>query len=154
VSSPPPVPGVPIPATPIEPVRRPGGCARGALIGCGAAAILVLILMAAFAAYARRKPWALTDLMMSQIERNFAPDVTEQEKASLRSAYAAFRERLRERRVGGEPFEKLRTILSTASVGTIGREQVRSLTEVFRSGAEAPNPTPGPGAAPAVAPTS
>lgn len=110
--------------------------------------------MAAFAAYARRRPWALTDLMMNQIERNFAPDVTEEEKTALRSAYAGFRERLRERRAGGEPFEKLRTILSTASVGTIGREQVRSLTEVFRnaSGA-APNPTPSPGTAPAVAPT-
>jgi hypothetical protein len=138
VSSPPPPAGAPISSAPIEPGRAPGGCARGGLIGCGVAAILVLICIAVFLAYVRRKPEALTDLMMRQVERNFASDVTLEEKEKLRAAYADFRKRLQERRVGSEPVERLRSILSSAG-GSIGRDQVRELTQVF-SGAAAPPP--------------
>jgi hypothetical protein len=132
-SSPPPSTGSPIVPPPIEPGRAPGGCARGGLIGCGAAAILVLILMALLLAYVRRKPEALTDLMMGQIERNLASDVTVEEKEKLRTAYAAFRARLQEHRVSGEALERLRSVLSDAARGPVGREQVRELTRVFES---------------------
>jgi hypothetical protein len=150
VSSPPPSPGAPFSSTPIEPARRPGGCARGALIGCGVAAILVLILVGVFTAYVKRKPEALTDLLMGQVERNLAPDVSEQEKTDLRSAYAEFRQRLQERRAGSEPLDRLRRIVSGATSGAIGREQVRALTEDFRRAASS-GPTPAPAARPGAA---
>jgi hypothetical protein len=157
VSSPPPSAGAPFPSAPIEPGRAPGGCARGGLIGCGVAAILVLILMAVFVAYVRRKPEALTDLMMGQIERSLAPDVTMEEKEKLSTAYAGFRKRLQEQRVGREPIDRLRAILSSATRGPVRREQVRELTEVFEAASagpgaafsrEAPAATPAPALSP------
>jgi hypothetical protein len=152
VSSPPPSPGAPFSSTPIEPAQRPGGCARAALIGCGVAAILVLILLGVFTAYVKRKPEALTDLLMGQVERNLAPDVSEREKADLRSAYAEFRQGLQERRAGAEPLDRLRRILSGATSGAISREQARALTEDFRRAASSgPTPAPAPAARPGAA---
>jgi len=154
VSSPPPPAGSAISPSPIEPGRASGGCARGALLGCGVAGVLVLICVAVFLAYARRKPEALTDLMMTQVERSLASDVTSSERERLRAAYAAFRARLRERRVGAEPMNRLREILST-SRGAVGREQVRELTDVFEKAAGGNRPdasgavaTPAPSPAP------
>lgn len=158
MSSPPPSSGVPISSAPIEPGRTPGGCARGGLIGCGVAAIIVLVSMAVFFAYARRKPEALTDLMMGQIERNLTPDVSAEEKRELQEAYAGFRKRLQARRVGPEPMARLRAILSGATRGAIGREQVRELTEVFQAAGapgvgESPRASGGATSAPALSPT-
>lgn len=150
MSSPPPSSGTTISSAPIEPGRAPSGCARGGLIGCGVAAIVVLVLLAVFLAYARRKPEALTDLMMGQIERNLAPDVTVEEKQKLREAYGGFRKRLQARRVGPEPMERLRAILSSAARGSIGPEKVRELTAVFEAAGAAAGP---PSARPAGSPT-
>ncbi len=148
MSSPPPSAGASFSSVPIEPDRRPGGCARGVLIGCGSAAILVLVLFAAFTLYVRRKPEALTDLLMGQIERNLSREVTEQEKADLRSSYADFRVALREHRVGQEPLDRLRSVISSGMSGPIGPDQVRELTRVFRK-ASAPRPSGNGVAAPA-----
>lgn len=131
--------GTPISATPIEPGRPPGGCARGGLIGCGVAALAVLALMAAFLVYARRNPEALTDLLMGQIERNLAADVTPEEKERLLAAYREYRQRLQDRRAGREPVERLRRILSSAPTGSVSREQVRELTRSFEADASAPS---------------
>ena len=132
MSSPPSAAGAPFSSAPIEPARRPGGCARGALIGCGSAAILVLLLFGAFTIYVRRKPEALTDLLVRQIESNFAKDVTEQEKADLHSAYADFRVALKERRVGQEPLDRLRAVATAGMSGPVGPDQVRELAASFR----------------------
>lgn len=156
MSSPPPPPGAPIPPAPIEPGRARGGCGRAGLIGCGAAAIVVLILFAIFLIYARRKPEVLTDLMMGQIERNLAPEVTAEEKQRLREAYAGFRRRVQEGRVGPEPMERLRAILSSATRGAIGSEKVRELMAVFQAAAPPAGATPapsGPVPVPALSPT-
>jgi hypothetical protein len=157
VSSPPP-PGVSLPPPSIEPSRRPGGCARGSLVGCGVAGLLVLILLALFLAYVRRKPETVTDLMMGQIERNLAPDVTSEEKERLKAAYASFRSSLRQRRASPEPVDRMRTILSEATRGPIARGQVRELTAALEGGSAAsappagatavPIPTPAPSPAP------
>jgi len=156
VSSLPPPPAAPFPSAPIEPGRARGGCGRAALIGCGVAAIVVLILFAIFVFYARRKPEVLTDLMMGQIERNLAPDVTAEDKQRLREAYAGFRLRVQERRVGPEPMERLRAALSSATRGAIGPEKVRELTAVFQEATlpagSAPTPA-GPAPVPALSPT-
>ena len=158
MSSPPPSPGAPFSPNPIEPGRSPGGCARGALIGCGAAAILVLILLGIFTAYVRRKPEALTDLLMGQVERNLASNVTEQEKTDLRAAYDAYRARLKEHQAGSAPLDRIRRILSGATSGSISPEEVRALTEDFRRAAsEAPpaagSPPAKPGGTPSPAST-
>jgi hypothetical protein len=153
VSSRPPPPGFPVSATPIEPGRSPRGCARGALIGCGSAAILVLILFAVFLAYVRRKPEALTDLMMGQIERTLSTDITAEERGRLRSSYQGFRKRLQERRVDREAIARMRTIISSAPGATVSREQVRDLTELFERESAAAGEAPAPLVSPALAPT-
>ena len=156
MSSPAPPTGAPIPSAPIQPGRARGGCGRSVLIGCGVAAIVVLILFAIFLLYARRKPEVLTDLMMGQIERNLTPDVAAEEKQRLREAYAGFRRRVQEGRVGAEPMERLRAILSGATRGAIGPEKVRELTAVFEAAAAPAGATPAPAspvAVPARSPT-
>ncbi|HEY7114025.1 MAG TPA: hypothetical protein VIA45_13925 [Thermoanaerobaculia bacterium] len=141
-STPPPiVPRSSTPPAPIEPGPPRGGCARGGLIGCGVAALLVLALLGGFAAYVRRKPEALTDWIMRRVESGYASDVTTSEKERLQSAYAKFRVRLQERRVPRGDLERLRTIMSSAAMGTISRGDVRNLTELFEGG-EPPRPTP------------
>jgi len=147
VSSPP-SPGSPVPPSPIEPGRGPGGCVRGGLIGCGGAALLVLVVLALFLAYVRRKPETVTDLMMGQIERNLAADVSGEEKERLKSAYAGFRAKVKERRASREPVERMRAILSGATRGPIGREQVRDLTAALEAGSDA-----GPATVPTLVPS-
>jgi hypothetical protein len=121
------------------------------LIGCGSAAILVLLLLGAFTIYVRRKPEALTDLLMNQIESNLSRDVTDREKADLHSAYAAFRVAVREHRVGQEPLDRLRSVVSAGMSGPVGPDQVRELTASFRK-ASSSRARPSDSGAPASAP--
>jgi hypothetical protein len=113
----------------------------------------VLILLALFLAYVRRKPETVTDLMMGQIERNLAPDVTGEEKERLKAAYAGFRSNLMQRRASREPVDRMRAILSGATRGPIPREQVRDLTAALEGGSAASAPSAGPAAAPTLAPS-
>jgi hypothetical protein len=150
-----PTPGPPIAPVPVEPAPPRGGCARGVLIGCAAAVLLVLAILAAFIVYSRRRPEVLTDLMMGQVERNFAPDVTPAERDRLRAAYSAFRATLRERLYDREPLERLRGVLSMSSARGISRERVRELTEIFEAAAH-PRPAAPAGSltpSPAFSPT-
>src|SRR6266852_4328043 len=54
----------------------------------------------------------MTDLMMRQIETQWGPDVTEQDKADLRAAYADFRTALNEKRVSQQGVQKIQFSLS------------------------------------------
>jgi hypothetical protein len=113
------------------------------LIGCGAVALLIAVCFIAFLIYVRQRPEVLTDIVMKQVESHYAADVTAEEKQQLRSAYADFRTALREHRVNREPLDRMRTTL--VSSGEVSREQVRSLTELFRrtaGGTAAPPPAP------------
>jgi hypothetical protein len=112
---------------------------------------VVLGVLAAFLVYARRKPEAVTDLFMGQIERNLASDVTPDEREALQAGYRKYRERLRERRAGRQPLERLREILSAAPTGSVSREQVRELTRAFEEDADA-GAAPGPAETPVPAP--
>jgi hypothetical protein len=143
---PPPAPGA-------APTKQ--GCARTALIGCGIAAALLLLCVVGFFLYVRRNPGMMTDLMMKQIESHWGPDVTEQDKADLRAAYAEFRTALNERRVSPEGVQKLQFTLSANRSNQINREQVHQLTRDFRAAAR-PSPAPSPGhtMSPSPAPTS
>ena len=143
---------------PIEPAPPRGGCARAALIGCGITAIVVIVCFAIFTLYVRRRPEAVTDLMVSQIEKNYASDVTPEEKQELRDAYAGFRAALRERRVRREDLDRLRFNLRLGR-GPVSREQVREITRIFREATgqptrgPLPSPSP-PGAATPSAPAA
>jgi hypothetical protein len=116
------------------------------LIGCGAVALLIAVCFIAVLIYVRQRPEVLTDIVMKQVESHYAADVTAEEKQQLRSAYADFRTALREHRVNRDPLDRMRTTLvSSGSQSEISREQVRSLTELFRrtaGGTAAPSPAP------------
>jgi len=151
-----PSPGPPISPAPLDPVPPRGGCARGALIGCGAALLLVLACLGAFIYYARRKPEVFTDLMMGQIERHFASDVTAEDKDRLRAAYARFRTKMEAREVSREALERLRGALNVSSAASVSREKVRELTQIFEEAAgppPRPSPSGSPGPSPAFSPT-
>jgi hypothetical protein len=151
-----PSPGPPISPAPLDPTPPRRGCARGALIGCGAAALLVLACFGAFLYYARRKPEVFTDLMMGQIERHFASDVTAEDKDRLRAAYARFRAKLEAKEIPRDALEPLRGTLNVSASGEIGREKVRELTRVFEEAAgppARPSPSGSPGPSPAFSPT-
>lgn len=120
------------------------------LIGCGVVALICVLAFVAFIFYVQKKPEAVTDFMMKQIEKNYAPDVTQQEKEDLHTAYAAFRKTLEEdKKPPKEPMERLQTTLRFGGKsGQITREQVRELTRAFREGAVL-EPERSPSAAPA-----
>jgi len=143
------------PPPPPDAAATKQGCARTALIGCGIAAALLLLCIVGFFLYVRRNPGMMTDLMMRQIESHWGPDVTEQDKADLRAAYAEFRTALNERRVSPEGVQKLQFTLSSNRSNPINREQVHQLTRDFRAAANpAPNPSPGHAMSPSPVPTS
>ena len=143
------------PPPPPDAAATKQGCARTALIGCGIAAALLLLCIVGFFLYVRRNPGMMTDLMMRQIESHWGPDVTEQDKADLRAAYAEFRTALNERRVSPEGLRKLQFTLSANRSNQINREQVHQLTRDFRAAAN-PSPGLGPGysVSPSPAPTA
>jgi hypothetical protein len=76
---------VPLPP-PIDSAPK-GGCWKVGVIGCGAAAVVVVLLIIAAFLYFSRRPETMFDIMMSAVEANFAPDVTEEDKRELREAY-------------------------------------------------------------------
>jgi hypothetical protein len=144
------------PAPPVEAPADRKGCLKKVLIGCGAVALLIAVCFIGLLIYVRQRPDALTDIVMKQVESHFAADVTADDKRQLQAAYADFRAALREHRVSREPLDRMRTTLvSSGSQSEVSREQVRSLTELFRqtvgSGAAPPTPAvlaPSPHATP------
>ena len=131
------------PPPPVEAPANGRGCLKKSLIGCGAVAVLLAACLLAVIVYVRQRPDALTDVVMKQVESHYAADVTAEEKERLRAAYADFRTALREHRVNREPLDRMRTTL--VSSGEVSREQVRSLTELFRrtaGGSTAPPASP------------
>ncbi|HEY6049873.1 MAG TPA: hypothetical protein VIZ58_01390 [Thermoanaerobaculia bacterium] len=89
-----------------------------------------------FIVYVRSHPEAFTDFLMNRIEATFSSDVTDQDKADLRAAYAAYREKLRAKSVDGRSLDRVRVVLMRGGGGsTIGRDQVHELTAAFREAA-------------------
>lgn len=132
---------------PIEPgAPRAGvtgrGCARSALIGCGAVAAVIAIAMISFVIYIRRHPERMTDALMNQVYSNFAPDVTPQEREDLRAGYSAYREKLVRGTASRQSLQDLRSVMMSGGfTSTVTRDQVRSMTEIFRTGARRDAPT-------------
>jgi hypothetical protein len=139
----------PVPA-PIEP-RRSSGIWRKVLIGCGIAALLIVICFVGLILYLRQRPEAVTDVVMNQVESHYASDVTPQDKEELRSAYRDFRKALQEHRVSREPLDRMRTTLIAGPQNEISREQVRELAGLFRRAAGGAAATPASAPPPSVA---
>lgn len=116
---------------------------KNGLIGCGIVGFLCLIAVIGWILYARRNPQVLTDYVMRQVEGHYAADVTEQDKAELRAAYAGYRERLRH---GGGDSRAMLQIRSTIMRGgprnEFTRDQVHDLTAAFRDASGSARPTP------------
>jgi hypothetical protein len=125
---------VPLPP-PIDAAPK-GGCWKVGVIGCGAAAVVVVLLVIAAFLYFSRRPETMFDIMMSAVEANFAPDVTEEDKRELREAYAQFRTALREKRVDKERLQDLNRVIRIRSGEPISREKVHRMTEFFREAAK------------------
>lgn len=117
------------------------------LVGCGIAGLALLLVIVGAILYIRRNPAAVADFAMSQVESHFAAEVTDQDKADLRAAYAAYRERLQSGKASPEPLQRVKTVFMTGGSrnNEITREQVHDLTAAFR---EAANLSSGPGEAP------
>jgi hypothetical protein len=143
----PPVPPVP---APIEPARS-GGIWRKVLIGCGIAALLIVVCFVGLVLYLKQRPETVTDVVMNQVESHYASDVTPQDKEELRSAYRDFRKAVQEHRISREPLQRIRTTLIAGSQNEISRQQVRDLAEVFRQAAGGTAATSGASPSPAVA---
>lgn len=129
---------------PVEPAPAGKGCLKTGLIGCGVAAVVVVAAFVVFVLYVQKKPEVMTDFMMKQVEKSYAPDVTDREKEDLRAAYAAFRKVLQEgEKPPRHPMERIQRTVTFGTSGEVSREQVRELTKVFRDaagGAPAANP--------------
>jgi hypothetical protein len=141
-----PIPPAPEAPAAIEPEAAGRGCLKKSLIGCGVVALLCALVFIAIVIYVRQRPETITDAVMNQVESHYAADVTAQEKARLREAYADFRTALKEHRVSRDPLDRMRsTLLSSGSQSEISRFQVRDLTELFRraAGSRAAPATPG-----------
>ncbi|HEX9305809.1 MAG TPA: hypothetical protein VGA31_15305 [Thermoanaerobaculia bacterium] len=122
-------------APPIEPAAPPAnrGCWKAALLGCGAAAVLLVAALIGLGVYIQKKPTAVTDLLMERVRAGYAPDVTDSDKSEVDLAYAGFRRALEEKRVRSEDMERVRDAVKLGRV--VGREEVHELTRVFRKAA-------------------
>ena len=127
-------------APPIEPppagLPTNRGCWKGALLGCGGVAILLVVAFVAIGIYVQNRPAAVTDLLMERIRAGYAPDVTEEDKSALEDSYADFRAALEARRVGKEDVERVRDAVKLG--GQVDRTEVQELTRVFRQAAGSP----------------
>jgi hypothetical protein len=119
-------------APPIEPAAPPAnrGCWKAALLGCGAAAVLLVAALIGLGVYIQKRPTAVTDLLMERIRAGYASDVTDADKSELDLAYADFRRALEEKHIRKEDMEKVRDTVKLGRV--VGREEVHELTKAFR----------------------
>jgi len=122
--------------------------ARNILIGCGVVAFACVAVFVAFVLYVRNNPASMTDFMMKQIESHYGPDVTEEQKRDLRSAYADFRKAVVARRVAPDSARRIQLNFSGSS-SQLTAEQVRGLTASFREAAGGESTEP-PATAPQV----
>lgn len=125
-----------------------------ALIGCGGLALLCVLVFVGLVLYSKKNPGLFLDFAMNQVESNYGPDVTEQDKKDLRAALADLKEAIRTnrlRRDGNSGWSRSFNFRSSRS-DKVSHDDVRDIIRSFR---EAILPSPGatPATAPAAVPT-
>lgn len=124
-------------APPIEPVPAAlpasRGCWKGALYGCGGAAVLIVACLVGLGIYVQKRPGKVTDMLMERIRERYASDVTGEDKANLDAAYADFRRTLEAGQVRKEDLDRVRVTIKLGR--EVHREEVHELTRVFREAA-------------------
>jgi hypothetical protein len=144
-------PPVQIPALDAPPAK--GGCLRAGLIGCGVVALLLVLGFVGVVLYAKKNPGFFLDVAMGQIEKNYGPDVTEEDKKDLRAAVADFKEAIRNgsvKRDRGGAWQKSFSMRGNQS-GKLTHDDVRELIRTFREAAGR-EPAGAPAAAPVPTP--
>ena len=125
-----------------------------ALIGCGGIALLCVLAFVGLVLYSKRNPGLFLDFAMGQVERNFGPDVTDQDKKDLRDAVADLKEAIRTNRVrrdGGTGWSRSFNFRGSRSE-KVSHDDVRDIIRSFRE-AILPPPGAAPAAPPAAVPT-
>jgi hypothetical protein len=155
-------------ALPVTPGSQPvtqavppekGGCMRAGLIGCGIVALLVVLIFVGGVLYIRKNPGALLDFAMRGIERNYGPDVTEEDKKELQAAVEEFKEAIRSNRMRDDSsmgFQRSFRMRNRSSKLT--HQDVQELIRAFRDAAGKPGrpagePSPGATMVPMAEPT-
>jgi hypothetical protein len=131
---------------------------KAGLIGCGIVALLLVLVFVGGLLYVRKNPSALMDLALAGIERNYGPDVTEEDKRELKAAVEDFKEAIRSNRLHEDSSRGLQRSFSvkTSSMRNSSRklthEDVQELIRMFRDAAGKPgSPSEAPTMVPMVA---
>ena len=118
------------------------------LIGCGIVALLCVLIGVGGVLYVKKNPGALLDFAIGSIEKNYGPDVTEEDKKELRAVVAEVKEAIRSGRVRGDRSMGWRRSFSKSGSGKLTHEDVQEIIRTFREsigplpGAAAPPPEP------------
>jgi hypothetical protein len=151
MSSPPPASPI---VAPLEAPPARGGCLRVALIGCGGLALLCVLAFVGFVLYSKKNPGLFLDIATRQIENNYGPDVTEQDKQDLHAALADLKEAIRTdriRRDRNSGWSRSFNFRGSRS-DKLSHDDVRDIIRSFRE-AILPPPSATPSTAPATVPT-
>ncbi len=146
------------PMTPGLPPEK-GGCMRAGLIGCGVVALLVVLIFVGGVLYVRKNPGVLLDFAMRGIERNYGPDVTEEDKKELQAAVEEFKEAIRSHRIRNDSTKGIqRSFTMRNSSSKLSHEDIQGLIRMFRDavgkpGRPAGEPPPAATRIPMTAPT-
>ena len=138
----------------LEPAPPRSGCVRMGLIGCGGVALLCVLVFVGFVLYSRKNPGFLVEIAMGQIEKNYAPDVTEADRKELRAAVEEFKAAARAGKIksdGANPLQRSFSVRGDAS-GKITHAEVQEMIQMFRRAAGT-STTPAPALTPAAVPT-
>ena len=143
---------------PLEAPREKGGCLKAGLIGCGALALLCVLLFVGGVLYVRKNPGFFLDIAMGQIEKNYGPDVTETDKRELKAAVEDFKQAIKTNRVRKDKGGNLQASFTSRGGRSekLTHEDVRQLIRAFREAVgSAPPQTPDtvPTLAPIAVPT-
>jgi hypothetical protein len=153
----PPLPPLPEPFAPApRPLKAPG-CGRGPLVGCGVVIALVGIgAVAAALNFNRMLMWGLRRIE-GQVEAKLPADLSAQERARFKAAFADFYRTIQEGKVDPSAVQSLQSelfALSTDIDRGLTREQVLRLTEAVERAAGKPSPGAGDRAPPKPAATA
>jgi hypothetical protein len=106
---------------------------RAGLIGCGIVALLLVLILVGGMLFVRKNPGALLDFAMRGVERNYGPDVTEEDKKELQAAVEEFKEAIRSNRIrNNRSMGFQRSLTMRNSSRKLSHEDIQELIRMFR----------------------